>query len=91
MIKALARRNIKKVIIVPISFVTDHIETTCEIDMEYRQIAQDLGINDFRMSNALECHPKFIKTLADVVERTLRPCRDRNKDRYTIDSKSLIC
>jgi len=91
MIKALARRNIKKVIIVPISFVTDHIETTCEIDMEYRQIAEDSGIDDFRMSNALECHPKFIQALADTVERAIHPCGDQNKDRYTIDSKSLIC
>jgi len=91
MLKALARRNIKKVIIVPISFVTDHIETICEIDMEYRKIAQDLGIKDFRMSNALECHPKFIKALADTVEKALRPSTNLNKDRYTIDSKSLIC
>jgi len=91
MIKALARRNIKKVIVVPISFVSDHIETTCEIDMEYRQIAEDLGIDDFRMSNALECHPEFIKALVDAVEKALRPCTDQNKDRYTIDSKSLIC
>jgi len=91
MIKALARRHIKKVIIVPISFVTDHIETTCEIDMEYRQVAENSGIDDFRMSNALECHPKFIKALADTIEKALRPCGDQNKDRYTIDSKSLIC
>jgi len=91
MIKALARRRIKKIMVVPISFVTDHIETICEIDMEYRKIAEDLGVDDFRMSSALECHPKFITALADAVERTLRPCTDRNKDRYTIDRKSLIC
>lgn len=91
MIKALARRRIKKIMVVPISFVTDHIETICEIDMEYRKIAEDLGVDDFRMSSALECHPKFITALADTVERTLRPCTDQNKDRYTIDRKSLIC
>jgi len=91
MLKALARRSIKKVIVVPISFVTDHIETTCEIDMEYRKIAEDSGIDDFRMSKALECHPKFIKALADAVERVLHPNRAQNKNRYTIDSNSLIC
>lgn len=87
MIIALAKRNIKKVIVVPISFVTDHIETTCEIDMEYRKIAEDSGIDDFRMSMALECHPKFIEALADAVEGVMRSY----KDRYTIDSKSPIC
>lgn len=87
MIKALARRSIKKIIVVPISFVTDHIETTCEIDMEYRQIAKDLGISDFRMSKALECHPKFIKALADVVERTLDPntIKTKNAIRLTVN------
>jgi len=68
MLSALAKRNVKKMIIIPISFVTDHIETTVEIDMEYRQIAESLGISDFRMSKAIECHPGFIHALADAVE-----------------------
>jgi len=68
MISALAKRDVKKMIIIPISFVTDHIETTVEIDMEYRKIAESLGISDFRMSKAIECHPGFIHALADVVE-----------------------
>jgi len=71
MIKALARRKIQKLIIVPISFVTDHIETICEVDIEYRQMAESLGIRDFRMSKALECHPGFVNALADTVECAL--------------------
>jgi len=70
-IKALARRNEKKILVVPIAFVTDHIETTCEIDIEYRQVAVDAGVKDFRMSKALECHPGFITALADCVEASL--------------------
>jgi len=69
-LKALSARNITKVLVVPISFVTDHIETSCEIDIEYREIAENLGIKDFRMSKAIEAHPEFIKTLADSVEDT---------------------
>lgn len=68
MIAALARRGIKKLLVVPVSFVTDHIETTCEIDIEYRQVAENLGIRDFRMSKAIACHPGFIEALADTVE-----------------------
>jgi len=71
MIKALARRGIKKLIVIPISFVTDHIETLCEIDIEYRALAEGLGIKDFRMSKALESHPSFINALADCVEESL--------------------
>ena len=72
MIDALARRGIKKILVVPISFVTDHIETLCEIDIEYRQQAESDGIKDFRMSRALECHPGFINALADCVEISLK-------------------
>jgi len=43
---ALARKGIKKVLVVPISFVGDHIETSCEIDIEYRHLANKLGIKD---------------------------------------------
>lgn len=71
MIKALARRGQRKLLVVPISFVNDHIETLCEIDIEYRALAKSLGIDDFRMSRALECHPKFIEALADCVEESI--------------------
>ena len=69
---ALARRGVKKILVVPVSFVTDHIETLCEIDMEYRQMAQQQGVSDFRMSRALECHSGFINALADCVESSLK-------------------
>ncbi len=79
MITTLARRGVRKMIIIPVSFVTDHIETTCEIDMEYRQMAQKAGIKDFRMSKAIECHPGFIQALADTVEKSLNMGKsDRN-------------
>ncbi len=78
MLAALAKRNVKKVLVVPISFVTDHIETTCEIDIEYRAFAENLGITDFRMSRAIECHPGFIQALADSVEAIL-PNKNKNR------------
>ncbi len=67
-LKALAKRRIKKVLVIPISFVTDHIETSCEIDIENRKLAENSGIKDYRMSKAIECHPGFIQALADSVE-----------------------
>jgi len=71
MIDALAREGYKKVLIVPVSFVGDHIETICEIDMEYRVQAEKIGISDFRMAKAIECHPGFINALADSIEMSL--------------------
>ena len=70
-LRDLAEAGIKKLLVVPISFVSDHIETLCEIDMEYRVLAEDWGIEDFRMTRALECHPRFIEALADCVEASL--------------------
>lgn len=73
LMKALARRGIKKVLIVPISFVSDHLETLCDIDIEFRRTAGMLGIQDFRVTRAIECHPAFIQALADAVESVLPP------------------
>ena len=70
-LEALAKGGVRKIIVVPISFVTDHIETLCEVDIEYRELAKRFGINEFRMSKAIECHPGFISSLADCVENSL--------------------
>lgn len=75
MIEALGRRGIKKLIVIPISFVTDHIETLEEIDGEYRELAEENGIDDFRVIKAIKDHPKFINALADCVEASLNQYR----------------
>jgi ferrochelatase len=73
MLEAVTRRGYKKLLIVPVSFVTDHIETLCEVDIEYRKFAEGLGVTDYRMSRAIECHPEFIRALADSVEAAFTP------------------
>lgn len=70
-IEALAKDGFKKIVIVPVAFVGDHIETICEIDIEYRDFAKKAGIRDYRMSKALETHPGFIQALADAVESVI--------------------
>lgn len=71
MLEALAERGIKKLLVVPVSFVTDHIETLHEINIEYREVAEKAGIADLRMARAIETHPGFIAALADAVEKSL--------------------
>ena len=77
MLEAVTRRGYKKLLTVPVAFVTDHIETLCEVDIEYRKLAEDLGVTDYRMSRAIESHSEFIRALADSVEAALTPPRTK--------------
>jgi len=66
-LKELAAKGHKQVLMVPLSFVSDHIETLHEIDIEYREEAHHLGITDFRRMESLNSSPLFIQCLADLV------------------------
>jgi ferrochelatase len=70
-LKELASRNIKNILIVPISFVSDHIETLYEIDILYMQMAKDLGIN-LKRTESLNTHPLFIEALKDIVIKNVK-------------------
>jgi ferrochelatase len=71
-IAELAAAGCKQLLMVPISFVSDHIETLYEIDIQYREEATALGIVDFRRIEALNSSPAFISCLAELV----RGCAD---------------
>jgi protoporphyrin/coproporphyrin ferrochelatase len=58
------------VLVVPISFVSDHIETLQEIDIAYREVASHAGIKEFRRVPALNLNQKFIDALASLVIKT---------------------
>jgi protoporphyrin/coproporphyrin ferrochelatase len=62
-----AKAGVAGVLAVPISFVSDHLETLQEIDIRYAQLAADLGICEFHRVAALNLHPMFIQALANVV------------------------
>jgi ferrochelatase len=57
----------KHVLVVPISFVSDHVETLHEIDIEHRAQARALGIDDYRMMPGLNDSAAFIAALAGLV------------------------
>ena len=61
----------KRMLVVPISFVSDHVETLHEIDIEHREQARGLGIEDYRMAPGLNDSPRFIAALAGLVRRAL--------------------
>jgi len=66
-IAELAASGCKQLLMVPISFVSDHIETLYEIDIQYRDEAAALGIVDFRRTEALNNSPAFISCLTELV------------------------
>lgn len=68
MLKELAARGCKNLLVVPLSFVSDHIETLHEIDIEYTEEAHKLGISTFRRIASLNDSPTFISCLADLVK-----------------------
>jgi ferrochelatase len=66
-LKELAGQGHRQVLMVPLSFVSDHIETLHEIDIEYREEANRMGITDFRRMESLNSSPTFISCLAELV------------------------
>jgi ferrochelatase len=66
-LRELAAERVREVCIVPISFVSDHVETLGEIDHEAREEAAHLGIRQFEMTSGLNDSPTFIAALANLV------------------------
>lgn len=58
----------EKVIIYPISFTVDNSETEYELDMEYAEVAQHLGIKDYRVAKAPNHHRFFIDAIKEIYE-----------------------
>ena len=75
-LEELGEKGIQDLAVVPISFVSEHIETLQEIDIEYREVAEEAGIKNFHRVPALNVHSGFIDSLADLVVDSLEsnPC-----------------
>ncbi|MEW6218350.1 MAG: ferrochelatase [Thermodesulfobacteriota bacterium] len=72
-LRQLAAGGCRTVVVVPVSFVSDHIETLHEIDIQYRQLAHGLGMRLVR-TESLNVRPGFIAALGELV---LAACRER--------------
>ncbi|KAI3798031.1 hypothetical protein L1987_33297 [Smallanthus sonchifolius] len=67
----LGQKGVKSLLAVPISFVSEHIETLEEIDVEYKELALESGVEEWGRVPALGCEPTFIRDLADAVIESL--------------------
>jgi protoporphyrin/coproporphyrin ferrochelatase len=71
-IERLTAAGAKHLLVIPISFVTEHIETLHEINIEARAAAMKAGVEQFEMMAAVGDSPRFIGALADVVRTAVR-------------------
>jgi ferrochelatase len=67
-LEELGREGISDVLVVPLSFVSDHIETLYEVDMLFADAAREAGIVHYRRTESLNSSPLFIAALAGLVE-----------------------
>jgi ferrochelatase len=68
----LAAAGTRAVVVVPIAFTGEHIETLQEIDILYRERAEKAGITHFARARTVGTHPSFIAALADLAENAAR-------------------
>ena len=66
-IEELSKAGKKHLLVIPVSFVSDHIETLFELDIEYRHVAHEAGIENFIVMPGLNDSQVFINALADIV------------------------
>jgi protoporphyrin/coproporphyrin ferrochelatase len=66
-IEELAKAGVKNMLVVPIAFVSDHLETLFEIGLEFSEEAHELGVERFEVMEGLNESPYFISALADLV------------------------
>lgn len=65
-------QGVRNLVVVPISFVSEHIETLEEIDIEYRELAEESGVVNWRRCPALNTDETFITDMADMVYEALQ-------------------
>ena len=67
--RSLHSEGLTNVVVAPIGFVSDHMEVVYDLDVEARQLAQELGVNLVRAATA-GTHPSFVKMIRElIVER----------------------
>jgi ferrochelatase len=71
-LRRLGEAGVHALLVVPVSFVGDHIETLYEIGVTYRAVALAAGIERFEVTRGLDTHPELIGCLADLVEQAVR-------------------
>jgi ferrochelatase len=67
MIEDLAGKGVKNMLVVPVAFASDHLETLFELGIEYRRVANEAGVEQYEITTGLNDSPTFIEALNEVV------------------------
>ena len=70
------RTKLQDVVIVPIGFISDHMEVLYDLDTEARQLCNELGINMVRAAT-VGTHPRFIRMIRELIVERMTQSADR--------------
>ncbi|POY70282.1 putative Protoporphyrin ferrochelatase [Rhodotorula taiwanensis] len=71
-IKGYAKKGLNDLLLVPVAFTSDHIETLFELDLEYLEEAKELGMTGVKRAESLNDSPYFIRAIADIAAAHLK-------------------
>jgi ferrochelatase len=66
-LRALAASGVTDVIVVPIGFLTDHVEVIWDLDHEAKELAESLGLGFYRCAT-VGTHPELVAMIAELVQ-----------------------
>ncbi len=72
-LERLGRARTEDVVVVPIAFVTEHVETLFELDMLLKEPALEAGVQNYHRVRVPYLAPSFIGELASLVRGALAP------------------
>jgi ferrochelatase len=72
LIREAAKEGVRKLVLIPVSFVNEHSETLYELDLQYRKVAEESGVEEFLRVPTLRTHPLFVEALKTIVLEKLK-------------------
>lgn len=66
-IEKLAKNGVKQMVVIPVAFASDHLETLFELGIEYRHVATEAGVERFEITTGLNDSPLFVDALTQLV------------------------
>jgi ferrochelatase len=75
-LRELAAQQVRDVVVVPIGFISDHMEVLFDLDTEAKQTAADLGINMVR-AGTVGTHPRFVRMIRELITERISGTTDR--------------
>jgi protoporphyrin/coproporphyrin ferrochelatase len=86
-LRELRAEGVEQVLAIPVSFVSEHIETLYELDILYKKLADELGFRSYRRVPAFNTSPGFIRALADLVCEKIERAIHNGQHKERIDSR----